>query len=186
MLGDADLSGTIPAELGALSALKCLSLRYNKLEGSIPPEFRALSSLVNLDLSCNSLSGVIPSTLSNLKNLACLNLALNKKLSDAPHDHPLESKDETQAYLTFIHLPVVLHFINFGIAITKKRQDTLSTSSQPSFAFLANSKDASHPVLSRPVSLLRRDRKNLLKCWKLLGGDEEVLGGGTGTTSRGG
>mmetsp|Transcript_29109 Transcript_29109/g.58128 ORF Transcript_29109/g.58128 Transcript_29109/m.58128 type:complete len:222 (-) Transcript_29109:480-1145(-) len=69
------LSGAIPAEIGALSALTALDLGRNKLNGAIPPTIGALSSLTTLDLSYNFLSGIVPYHLSNLLNLEYLNLS---------------------------------------------------------------------------------------------------------------
>ena len=50
-LGDNELTGVIPPELGHLSQLEWLSLYDNRLTGSIPPELGRLSQLEWLDLS---------------------------------------------------------------------------------------------------------------------------------------
>ena len=55
-----NLSGTIPAELGGLSALRSLDLSFNDLSGTIPAELGGLSAFRSLDLSFNDLSGTIP------------------------------------------------------------------------------------------------------------------------------
>ncbi len=54
------MRGSIPAELGNLSALEFLGLRDNRLEGSIPPELGDLSNLREVDLIGNEISGCIP------------------------------------------------------------------------------------------------------------------------------
>lgn len=76
-LGDNDLSGTLPAELGGLSKLTSLDLRYNSLDGQIPSELGDLSSLRALRLYGNDLSGEIPRELANLTNLETLMLWSN-------------------------------------------------------------------------------------------------------------
>ena len=65
------LSGTIPAELGQLSALTIINLRSNTLTGQIPNEIGNLTNLEQLLLHNNSLSGDFPnlSRLSRLKKL---------------------------------------------------------------------------------------------------------------------
>ena len=63
--GSQGLSGSIPAEIGALSALTTLLLIDNKLHGAVPSTIGALSSLAELDLRYNLLSGVVPYSFSN-------------------------------------------------------------------------------------------------------------------------
>jgi Leucine-rich repeat (LRR) protein len=70
------LVGGIPAELGSLVRLKSLSLWDNQLSGPIPPSLGGLTSLDDLNLMGNQLSGVVPPELGNLANL--LNLVLHE------------------------------------------------------------------------------------------------------------
>ena len=84
-----NLKGTIPSELGTLSALKRLSLSHNTLSGEIPISIGELSQLIYLELSNNSLSGSIPSSLGSLSHLNALYLNNNKlsgKIPDALGD----------------------------------------------------------------------------------------------------
>ncbi len=76
-LGENGLAGTIPPELGDLSALERLELDGNGLTGAIPPELGRLSGLKRLDLHGNRLTGSIPIELGNLANLEVLRLARN-------------------------------------------------------------------------------------------------------------
>ena len=69
-----DLSGEIPAELGSLSNLIQLLLRYTNLSGEIPVELGSLSNLGSLELSFTDLSGEIPPELGSLSNLTQLYL----------------------------------------------------------------------------------------------------------------
>ena len=75
---DNGLSGTLPVELGNLSALENLLLYSNALTGSIPTQLGNLSSLESLSLNNNALSGAIPSELGNLSNLTTLYLSINQ------------------------------------------------------------------------------------------------------------
>ena len=77
-LGDKNLDGIIPPELGMLSALVTLSLSENDLSGTIPSELGDLTNLNHLSLSFNQLTGVLPTTLGNLEDLISLNLRYNE------------------------------------------------------------------------------------------------------------
>ena len=81
LLGDNRLSGPIPAELGSLSNLQFLSLRFNQLSGPIPAELGSLSNLLKLILSFNQLSGGIPAELGSLSNLERIDFSGNSTLS---------------------------------------------------------------------------------------------------------
>ena len=72
------LSGTIPAELGDLTALRTLNLSSNwDLSGGIPTALGNLTSLEYLNLGgCWGLSGSIPTELASLTALKQLNLSL--------------------------------------------------------------------------------------------------------------
>ncbi len=59
-LSNHGLAGSIPGELGSLSALRRLGLISNSLQGPIPAELGNLSSLEVLHLSSNPLKGPIP------------------------------------------------------------------------------------------------------------------------------
>ena len=78
----AKLTGTIPAEIAALSALTRLGVEGNELEGPIPASLGCMTCLKVLDFGCNNLSGTVPATLGNLP-LTSLNLLDNLSL-DAP------------------------------------------------------------------------------------------------------
>ena len=73
------LNGSIPPELGRLTALRTLRLSGSysssaSLRGEIPAELGNLSNLTTLDLSNNHLSGEIPAELGRLTNLTGLRL----------------------------------------------------------------------------------------------------------------
>eukprot|EP00752_Nemacystus_decipiens_P017123 g15339.t1 len=73
-----NLQGTIPKELGKLTAIQRLSLAGNQLSGPIPPELGKLAALETLTLQWNQLSGTIPKELGKLTALQRLSLAANQ------------------------------------------------------------------------------------------------------------
>ena len=83
-LGNSNLSGSIPPELGNLTILATLDLHDNQLTGSIPAELGNLTTLTGLDLSGNKLSGAIPSALGNLTSLENLLLNNNQLTGSIP------------------------------------------------------------------------------------------------------
>ncbi|MYE54836.1 MAG: hypothetical protein F4X34_06525, partial [Chloroflexi bacterium] len=79
-----NLTGSIPPEIGNLTALTDLRLSGNSLSGSIPPELGNLTGLDFLWLSENSLSGSIPPELGNLTNASWLMLDDNQLTGSIP------------------------------------------------------------------------------------------------------
>jgi hypothetical protein len=71
------LSGSIPTELGQLGALQQLALDQNQLSGRIPVELGQLAALRQLVIDRNQLSGSIPAELGQLKALASVYLAMS-------------------------------------------------------------------------------------------------------------
>ena len=83
-LGGNRLTGPIPAEISALTALTSLNLRANRLEGAIPGELGELSELRELYLDSNALTGTIPPELGDLVRLEQLNLRRNQLAGSVP------------------------------------------------------------------------------------------------------
>jgi Leucine-rich repeat (LRR) protein len=79
-----NLTGTIPPELGNLTALWGLDLGGNQLIGSIPPALGNLTALQGLYLSTNQLTGSIPPALGNLTALQGLYLYENQLTGSIP------------------------------------------------------------------------------------------------------
>ena len=72
------LTGPIPAELGDLTILQTLDVRFNQLRGSIPAELSSLTNLEYLSLLNNQLTGPIPAELGALTMLESLFLSGNE------------------------------------------------------------------------------------------------------------
>ena len=97
-LWDNLICGHLPSEIGRLTSLIGLDLRDNRLEGPIPAELGTLSVLTDLNLDDNNFTGEIPSTLANLTSLYFLNLDGNNFDTDVP-PYRINNKEGTQEYL---------------------------------------------------------------------------------------
>ena len=78
------LTGAIPTELASLTGLQSLGLSYNRLTGPIPSEFGGLTALQSLDLGSNQLTGPIPSEFGGLTALQSLYLGYNQLTGPIP------------------------------------------------------------------------------------------------------
>lgn len=85
-LWDNQLSGEIPKEIGELINLRGLYLNNNKLSGKIPDEIWTLPSLAFLHLSGNKLSGEISSAIQNAKGLEQISLMNNLLTGTLPNE----------------------------------------------------------------------------------------------------
>ena len=98
------LTGEIPAEMGSLANLRSLSLRDNQLTGAIPPEVGSLANLEWLRLNNNQLTGEIPAELGRLTNLTVLHLSGNQLTGCVPASlQDVADNDFAQLGLPFCH-----------------------------------------------------------------------------------
>ncbi|XP_037454499.1 receptor-like protein EIX1 [Triticum dicoccoides] len=92
-----NITGEIPAEIGALVALKNLNLSWNNFSRKIPENIGALIQVESLDLSHNDLSGEIPSSLSALTSLSRLNLSYNNLRGKIPTGNQLQTLEDPES-----------------------------------------------------------------------------------------
>lgn len=76
-LQENNLTGTVPAQLFNATSLQTILLGKNRITGSLPPQIGRLVGLQTLDMSSNSLSGTIPHTITRCVSLQTLVLANN-------------------------------------------------------------------------------------------------------------
>ena len=96
-LRDNQICGHLPSEIGRLTSLTHFILYKNRLEGPLPAELGALTALAYLWLSNNEFTGKIPSTLANLTNVENLTLSGNNFDTDVP-SYTIY-REEAQKYL---------------------------------------------------------------------------------------
>jgi len=84
MLGDNQLTGSLPVELQKLQNLSALELQQNRFSGLIPPGLRNLPKLERLLLSDNNFVGVIPPELGDLVQLVAFNVSSNRLSGSIP------------------------------------------------------------------------------------------------------
>ncbi|KAH9554708.1 hypothetical protein CY35_08G076700 [Sphagnum magellanicum] len=77
LVGNPNLGGPIPEELGSSAQLELLDLHDNAFNGSIPITLGYLQELGQLDFSGNELTGSIPPQLGNISGLETLELHNN-------------------------------------------------------------------------------------------------------------
>jgi Leucine rich repeat N-terminal domain/Leucine rich repeat len=85
-VGQKNLTGYIPSELGSLLFLRRLNLHGNNLNGTVPADLVNASSLHSLFLYGNSLTGPFPSALCDLPRLQNLDLSFNSLSGTIPLD----------------------------------------------------------------------------------------------------
>ncbi len=84
LLSGNTLTGEIPSSIGDLTALEKLSLYNNALTGEIPSSIGDLTALESLHLSYNDLTGGIPSSIVDLTALKVLSLYNNTLTGEIP------------------------------------------------------------------------------------------------------
>lgn len=85
-LGNNNLSGKIPSNIGKLKNLKKLHLQKNNLSGNIPEEIYDLSKLESLTVENNKLTGKISPKIGNLKNLYAVDFSNNYLTGQLPSE----------------------------------------------------------------------------------------------------
>ncbi|KAL1080869.1 hypothetical protein V6Z11_D09G025300 [Gossypium hirsutum] len=83
-LGNCQLYGSIPPNIGTLKSLVNLHLSSNMLVGPIPSSITNLTNLQSLDLSSNKINGSMPLEIRNLGKLSYLDLSYNNLSGQIP------------------------------------------------------------------------------------------------------
>jgi len=81
-----NIGGTIPNEIGELSALTSLVLAANKLTGAIPASIGRLTEIRTLEMEENQLGGNLPSEFGQLTHTQTLILGKNKLSGSIPSE----------------------------------------------------------------------------------------------------
>ena len=84
LLNDNILIGDIPTELGNLTNLTDLYLSTNQFTGTIPTQLGSLTDMIDLELNDNQLTGAIPTQLGSLTDLEYLHLDDNRLSGSIP------------------------------------------------------------------------------------------------------
>ena len=78
------LTSTIPTEIGALTALTALTISNQYFTGSMPSEIGNLTAITSIDLSGSSLSGTLPTEIARLGSATSLDLTYNSFCGQIP------------------------------------------------------------------------------------------------------
>ena len=85
-LSGCGIDGSLPSQLGLMTALTALHLNINFLKGTIPTEIGRLTQLQVLSLSSNSIEGTVPAHLASCISLVRLYLHDNLLQGTIPND----------------------------------------------------------------------------------------------------
>lgn len=85
MLSHNHFMGTLPSHFKT-TQLGVLLLDSNKLTGTIPTEFCALTALANVDISRNRITGTIPTQIGLLKSLHTIDAMHNRISGSLPNE----------------------------------------------------------------------------------------------------
>ena len=84
-LGDCAMMGTVPTQIGRLTALNQLDTNYNFMSGTLPTEMGLLTDLGSLFVSANRfISGTIPTEVGNLRWLKAMGIQENMLSGSLP------------------------------------------------------------------------------------------------------
>ncbi|KAK3278103.1 hypothetical protein CYMTET_13942, partial [Cymbomonas tetramitiformis] len=79
-LNSNSLTGTVPTELGELTAMQNMNLYLNSLTGTVPTELGELTAMQNMRLNSNSLAGTVPTELGELTAMQNMDVSYNNGL----------------------------------------------------------------------------------------------------------
>lgn len=93
------ISGTLPTELALMTQLTGIGVDTNALSGPLPTEFGLFTGLTLLYVNANQLNGTVPSQLMNLRRAVQMNLCRNFLFGSLPSEIGLLSTS-----LTYFHV----------------------------------------------------------------------------------
>ncbi|CAI9273578.1 unnamed protein product [Lactuca saligna] len=83
-LNHANISGSLPEDVGLLTDLALFHINSNRFCGTVPKSFNKLGLLYELDISNNRFSGNFPSVVLSLSSLKFLDIRFNQFKGDVP------------------------------------------------------------------------------------------------------
>ncbi len=83
--GDSGLTGTLPGEIGNMVSLTNLSLNYNQLLGNIPSSIYLLPNLTHISFFGNNLVGTISDSIALASNLELFDVSNNNITGSVPN-----------------------------------------------------------------------------------------------------
>ena len=158
-LGNNDLNGSIPPELGGLANLESLRLEGNALAGSVPPELGGLTNLEHLRLQDNELTGTLPPEFGGLENLTSVVLARNGGMSGALPARltDLRRLEELLAAGTNLCAPSDAGFRDWLSGVPKRRVGSCGAEAPPAVVLTqaVQSREFPVPLVAGEEALLR-------------------------------
>ncbi len=111
-----NITGSLPADIGNLSALDTVSLYDNQIGGSIPSEIGNWTELSYLDLDINNFTGVIPDMFGQLTKLKTLFIGGNPNITGTipPSLENATEMEILQFYSTGLEGTIPSFFGNFS------------------------------------------------------------------------
>ena len=124
VLNDNGLDGTLPTELGDLSALEQLNLQNNALSGALPDELANLTNLTSLLLNeSRALTGPLPDGLRELSGLETVNI--EKTELCAPDGDAFQTWLDTITFSGLICSPAEQSVIDVAVFYTSAARENV-------------------------------------------------------------
>ena len=124
VLNDNGLDGTLPTELGDLSALEQLDLQNNALSGALPDELANLTNLTSLLLNeSRALTGPLPDGLRELSDLETVNI--EKTELCAPDGDAFQTWLDTITFSGLICSPAEQSVIDVAVFYTSAARENV-------------------------------------------------------------
>ena len=83
-LGNLNLNGTVPANVGRFTQIVALRFQNNQIEGTLPDSVGLLTSLTNFQIAGNKMNGTVPTDIGRLTRLSVLEMDQNSFVGPLP------------------------------------------------------------------------------------------------------